>query len=241
MSKVIEFENLVPETYVNQSRDFQMMCAVLDITYNALKSHIDMDSRLNDPFLCPSQYLPLLSRKLGFDYQSVIYEDELRPILSCFKKLVSYKGSYKGINESVNLFMNIKHKYFRYSVDVDNTNSIIYITIWDEVIDNLDILSDILRYILPCGYSFEYRSLTTIDSLAEIGFRNNQEVTLSVINSVNNSLVSKKGIGVNMPGATGIDTDGAYEEGIINAFNTMQVVGNSQMTDNGVRVDTEGN
>ena len=38
MSKSIQFENLVPETYVNQSRDFQMMCAVLDIAFNACKA-----------------------------------------------------------------------------------------------------------------------------------------------------------------------------------------------------------
>lgn len=259
MSKVIRFEELVPETYVNQSRDFQMLCAVLDDVYNFCKAHIDMNARLNDPFLCPSQYLPMLARKLGFDYQTVIYEDELRPILACFKRLVSQKGSYKGIKETVNLFMNIKHKYFKYSVELDNNQSIIYITIWDEVLDNLDILSDILRYILPCGYSFKYRSLTSINSLASLGFENQQAVTISIINTINNSLVSKLS-----PDGNGdvadirsanitpeIDTGLAYNEGIINAFNTMQVVGNADLTqtdesevvsdNNAIRVDAEGN
>jgi len=244
MSKVIRFEELVPETYVNQSRDFQMMCAVLDEAFNACKTDIDMTSRLNDPFLCPAQYLPLLARKLGFDYQTNIYADELRPILACFKRLVSWKGSYKGIKETVNLFMNIKHKYFRYSVELDSLNSIIYITIWDEVIDNLDILSDILRYILPCGYSFAYRSLKQIENLASLGYMNGQAVYMTLINSINNTAVSLRGTNEDISGSNITpDNDYNYNEGIINAFNTMQVVGYDQIgvfNETGIRVDMEG-
>ena len=140
--------------------------------------------------------------------------------------------------------MNIKHKYFRYSVELDSLNSIIYITIWDEVIDNLDILSDILRYILPCGYSFAYRSLKQIENLASLGYMNGQAVYMTLINSINNTAVSLRGTNEDISGSNITpDNDYNYNEGIINAFNTMQVVGYDQIgafNETGIRVDMEG-
>lgn len=255
MGKVIQFENLVPEVYVDESRDFQMLCALLNLAFNACKYQVDGMRYLNYPPLCPDQLLPSLSKKLGYDYQTTVYTDELRKILMCFKRLVSWKGSLKGIKETVNLFMNVKHIYFKYAVSVRNNNDSMYpncviISIYDNTIDSLDLLSDILRYILPCGYTLRYTITTDAGNWGDVVSTALQDISFSVINSINNTAVSEKGIGVDISGECELNDTDAYQEGIINAFNTMQVVSQEQIDkfkDNdgvyGIRVDepdTEG-
>ena len=236
MAKAIQFENLVPETYIDQSRDFQMFCALLDLAFNSCKHQIESMKYINVPELCPDNYLQYLSHKLGFEYDSNIYSDKLRKILICFKRLVQYKGSLKGINDSVHLFMNIQHSYFKYSVEVNPSQSSINIIVYDQVVENLDILSDILKYIIPCGYVFQYRFVTTIAKAQEFGSA--QSAQLIIINTLNNSLITS----TKSPYGNGsyrkietVETNPSYQypnkNPIINGFNTMQVVEKKSITD----------
>lgn len=230
MSEVLRFKDLAPETYSNQSRDFQMLTRLLDLMSNSQMHRAEQSFFLNNPEFCSSDYLRLLSHKLGFDYQSTVYENELRQILQAFKYLVSYKGSLKGISEAVNLFMNIKREYFDYTISVDHKQAIIYIDLYDRVISDLSVLTDILRYILPCGYALKYRPLV----LAEFGGADaeySQKIQLALLNSLNNTAIAIKSP---EDGSTTLEyiPDQVAERiksKILNAFNTMQVVANSHL------------
>lgn len=204
-----------------------MMTRLLDLMVNAQKHKVEQSFFLNNPDLCPSVYLKLLSKKIGYDYQVIVYEQELRTILQAFKYLVSYKGSLKGISETVNLFMNIKHEYFRYSISVDNEDAIIYIDLQDDVISDLSVLTDILRYILPCGYRLKYRYLVSATISDEIGHYG-EKYQISVLNSINNTAMSIKSIGDEYV-ADNLPVAERTEGKIINAFNTMQVVSKEQI------------
>lgn len=143
---------------------------------------------------------------------------------------MSYKGSLRGISETINLFMNVKKEYFQYSISVDNKNAIIYIDLHDRVISDLSMLSDILRYILPCGYTLKYRPLvktTLYDASADYG----QKIEMALLNSINNTAIAIKspdeGSFQNIPN----DTANRINSRIVNAFNTMQVVSNEQISD----------
>lgn len=225
MANVIRFTELTPETYSNQSRDFQMICALFDNFLNMCKYEIDGMQYLNCPMLCPDEYLDNLSKKLGFEHDSIIYNDDLRRILNSFRKLVQYKGSFRGIKESIQLFMNIRHIYFEYEIDVQNEIGKIYINVYDQVVENTDMLTDILKYILPCGYLFEYRFLVS-ESVSD-DYSSAENVSAVLINSPNNSLRVSGESPVNNDYTNLVDVTEKYEgnnEDLINNFNTMQVV-----------------
>lgn len=229
MGSVLRFENLTPETYVNQSRDFQMMCRLLNIAFNSSMRDSDTLRYLNSPEYCPSNQLKRLSHKLGFDYTAIIYDDELRKILISFKKLVSYKGSLKGINEAIQLFMNIKHKYFDYSIEVRGNT--LQIMVMSQVIEDFSILTDILKYIIPCGYSFKYIfarelpiQLEPIDSA--------QKISAKLINNINNTLVQiNSPEGGELKYVEDANNSTSTLDELINGFNTMQVVSNKDVND----------
>lgn len=225
MANVIRFIDLTPETYSNQSRDFQMVCALFDNFMNMCKYEIDGMKYLNCPLLCPDAYLDNLSKKLGFEYTSIIYNHDLRRILNSFRRLVQYKGSLKGINGAIRLFMNLRHIYFDYEINIDNKNGMIYIDVYDQVVENTDMLTDILKYILPCGYLFEYRFLVSVP--VSDTYESTEDVAAVLINSPNNSLRTSEESPANGT-YTSLDSitekyDGNNED-LINNFNTMQVV-----------------
>lgn len=250
MSKIIRMTNMVPEVYVNQSRDFQLLCRLIDTAFNAAYTNIEKLRFSNDYENCSSSWLKQLASKIGFEYTSYITDDELRKILSCFKYLVSYKGSLRGIQGAIQLFMNIKHIYFRYDINVTSRtqgeinapNDTIEIIIYNMRVDNLDILSDILKYILPCGYNFSYIFAVEIkdDQAQPIDYA--QKVDIGILNVVNNTLYQITSPDENgdlqvVESATrGTSISGDEDEslGLVNAFNTMEVPSDEQITNSKV-------
>lgn len=222
MAKQLQFTSMVPETYVQQSRDMQMLLELLDICFNGNKYNIDSMLYLNYPELCNDKYLKLLSHKLGFEYDCVIYDDELRKILRSFRHLVEYKGSLKGINDSIHVFMNLKHIYFDYTIQINNDE--IWIMIYQQKVEDLSILSEILKYIIPCGYIYKYYFISRAET-EPTKFSQESEIKSAVLNIINNTSHS-----VISPNASGtiinIENNDANisQNDIINAFNTMQVV-----------------
>ena len=59
-------ENNVPQNYIEESRDFQLLSRLYDLTYNGLRYNIDSMINLNDPMKINEQFLPLLGTKVGF-------------------------------------------------------------------------------------------------------------------------------------------------------------------------------
>ena len=242
MGKVIRTTEVVPEVYINQSRDFQLLCRLIDIACNAAYANIEKLKFANDYEHCTSENLRKLAQKIGFEYTSNITDDELRKILSCFKYPVSYKGSLRGIQGAIRLFMNIKHIYFRYEINVTSRltglnmpNDTIEIIIYNIKIDNLDILSDILKYILPCGYNFSYVFAVEINDVQAVTIDYAQNIDVGILNTVNNTLYQIESDGnqyvENANISTSISADETKSKGLINAFNTMETVSQEQISE----------
>ena len=82
--KRFRLRNNVPDVYVKQSRDFQLMCDLFDIINNGIKFDIDTIIDLSDTTLCRESMLPYLQSKLGLDLSKEIPNDILRIILNSF-------------------------------------------------------------------------------------------------------------------------------------------------------------
>ena len=162
---LVRVEKNVPEVYVNESRDFQVLCrlysfALNDILFNALSMRNVLDTKLT-----PDSILTYLCSRLGFFTSTSFTIEELRKILMCFPQLVKEKGSLQCIYDTVTLFLNIKH--IRSSVHIDITNKIkiapdestpIYIiSIGTDVpLGDTKIMDALWEYLLPTGYNVEY-------------------------------------------------------------------------------------
>lgn len=162
---LVRIEKNVPEIYVNESRDFQVLCrlysfALNDILFNALSMRNVLDTKIT-----PDSILTYLCSRLGFFTSSSFTVEELRKILICFPQLVKEKGSLRCIYDTVTLFLNIKH--IRSSIHVAITNKVkfgtedsvpIYtITIGTDIpLTDTKIMDALWEYLLPTGYNVEY-------------------------------------------------------------------------------------
>ena len=104
---VLRFQDRVPGVYVNESRDFQVMCRVLDCLINGVKFDIDSITDIIDTNLCDVKLLELLQTKLGFFTSAKISDDDLRYILTAFPYLVQQKGSLSSLEGAIYLFLKI--------------------------------------------------------------------------------------------------------------------------------------
>ena len=106
---LFKVQNNVPEVYVNQSRDFQLLCRAYDSIVNGVKFDIDSMLSVINTDECNSRLLPLLQTKLGFISDVPATNDALRYVLKAFPHIVKNKGSLKAIQQAVIVFLKINH------------------------------------------------------------------------------------------------------------------------------------
>lgn len=165
--------NNVPDVYVKQSRDFQLMCDLFDLVNNGVKFDIDTIMDLSDTELCRESMLPYLQKKLGFNLSKEITSENLRKILKSFPYLVNYKGSKMGIEKAIALFLHVIYSDCAHTVTIYNNVSsdsilgpyVINVELKDRVLKQLHILQDLLKYIVPCGYKVHYDLQYYVDDM----------------------------------------------------------------------------
>ena len=146
----------VPEIYVNESRDFQLLCRLKDAIQGAIKYNIDSLRHLNNTLEMNSTLLPLLKSKVGFFKEDTLSEDQLRYLLAGFPYLMKYKGSKKAIDSAVNLWFRVNRiGGTLVSCDIDNTTYEITINI-DTTPQDTDLLDTLFKYLIPTGYIVKY-------------------------------------------------------------------------------------
>lgn len=156
----------VPDVYVRESRDFQLLCNLFDCLQGSLKYDIDSIRDITDTALCNERLLPFLQTKLGFFTKLQISAEDLRLILKAFPTIVKNKGSVKGITQAIQVFLKINGLDMESRVEVRNRKQndpagsyIVKISVKGKIPDTR-ILTEILRYVLPAGYGLEYAFLT---------------------------------------------------------------------------------
>lgn len=162
--KRFRLQNNVPDVYVKQSRDFQLMCNLFDLMNNGVKFDIDTITSSSDTLLCRESMLSYLQHKLGLHMKREVTDDTLRTILKCFPYIVNNKGSKKGVIECICLFLNIIYADCEHTIEIDNKDEnrspsgsyIVSISMEENLLRDLDILDNLLRYVIPTGYIIRY-------------------------------------------------------------------------------------
>ena len=181
MAKIFRLEQNVPDIYIKESRDFQMLCNLFDIMHSSTKFDIDTMTNILDPTLCNESVLPFLQSKLGFFTKRDFTTQELRHVLSSFKRLVKDKGSRIGIREAIEIYLKLICSLGSYRITVTNSkqleqtanlqsfnqtsvekvynklDNVYLIEIQLETsIKNLTVLREMLKYVLPTGYDVHF-------------------------------------------------------------------------------------
>ena len=154
----------VPEVYVKQSRDFQLISRIFDISNNALRFNVKSTSTILDPMLANERILPLLASRVGFFPKSDYNTHALRLVIDAFPYIVRYKGSKLGIEMAVNTILKAEENYSESKVLIDKLNSKILIYCSQSIIDET-LLRDVLSYIIPIGYEIEIGFYKTTGSI----------------------------------------------------------------------------
>lgn len=147
-------ENNVPEVYVRESRDFQLLSRLYDLVFQSAKFSIDSLEQVSDTMRCNDILLPLIAKKVGFFTDLKLTSNADRQILSAFPYIINYKGSLKGINLVANVFERIMNT--KVTVDTDQDDSSRITIVFDNYAPDVTLLYSLLEYIRPTGLVIDY-------------------------------------------------------------------------------------
>ena len=185
MSK-FRLTNNVPDVYVNQSRDFQLLLRLYDSMFSGTKLDIDSMQGLINTSKSRNSILPLLATKVGFFTNLEINDEKLRILLDGFPCLVKNKGSLLAVKQALNLYLKMEHIKANIIISYSNVETIIggsrildhTLNIGsDKTLKNPQILQEIFKYILPIGFSYRFYSFYSLDT-AVVELQNNDDVVV---------------------------------------------------------------
>ena len=167
---MIRTQEMVPDWYIEKSRDFQVLCRLYDFTLNALKYNINTMQSLTDTKSVKDTALPLVGDKFG------IYDKEAasnRQLLDALPGALRDKGSLQSVTTLLNAFMESLdvfdyvlafHSKDKKSAaelsellrrDVQPYSIIIVLSTFPSL-SNLHILDEYLKMVIPTGMIVEY-------------------------------------------------------------------------------------
>ena len=167
---MIRCQELVPDYYIEESRDFQVLCRLYDYTLNSLKFNIDTMQSLTNTRLVKDTVLPLVGDKFGI-YDRHSYTN--RELLTALPGAVKNKGSLNSVKlllnaylESLNIF---DYAVAYYSKDEKsakevsdilrrniNPYTIVIVLSTSPKFVDLHVLDEFLKMVIPCGMIIEY-------------------------------------------------------------------------------------
>lgn len=150
---MFRLENNVPHVYVNESRDFQLMCRLFDAAFSSVKYSTDSLRHVSETSQCNDALLDLLRYKLGLFKSLSCTKDQLRMILEVFPYVTRKKGSIQAVAAVLNLF----HRMFgegnpppEFNIYTISQDKQLVIT-FPYDLKNTQLLVELLMYVLPAG------------------------------------------------------------------------------------------
>lgn len=163
---MFRLQDNVPDNYIKESRDFQLLCRLYDVVNNGVRYDIKSMADLLDANTCQDAVLDLLATRKGFFTNKTFNTKLYRALLDGFPYIQKYKGSKLGVEMAVSLILRLDGLLDSAEISIDNESNNVTITTNYEVINKLA-LDELMRYILPIGMT--YTLSVTTQSLPEYG------------------------------------------------------------------------
>lgn len=221
---MFRLQNNVPEVYVNESRDFQLLCRLYDSLQNGIKYEIDTILNLLEPSAALDEVLELLCTRVGFFPKVQLDSNVLKYIISAFPYLIKNKGTAVGIKAAVYTILKAENDpkaVEQPEVIVTNKSTesgqyepyMVYIFTYNDIY-NRAALKELLGYVLPFGYGY---------TLNKLGSKVSSGDTLDIYSTTTELkvLTSRAGSVRNTPDSKANNMVGTYNMGVVVGYNDL--------------------
>lgn len=151
----LQLEHNTPEIYPEESRDFQLLCRILNIFLNALiekSSKLPYDTSIDT---LDEDLLFVMARRLGFTTHKYFPAIILKNICENFPYLIKHKGTKDAIQKAAYTVLSANQDVVYLDVEVDTNNLKINILSNASAMD-LEYLDELLTFVVPAGMLWEY-------------------------------------------------------------------------------------
>lgn len=147
---MIKLQDMTPDVYYNQSRDFQYIGRLFDIVLNSVKTNADLIKECPLSMNSDERLIDLMTMTLGFKSKHNYNVKQLTALCSAFCEIIKNKGSLYSIELAARTLFSAESvkQDFEYDINEDNTEIAIYVP---EELTDLNLFRDLLTYILPAG------------------------------------------------------------------------------------------
>lgn len=176
----MKLENILPEVYYKESRDFSYIARLIEILMNYMKTAADNVNRKNNNKNIDNYLLQLLTNTLGFKLKHNYNTKDLLAICTSLVELYRKKGSTSAITDAVQLLINsqgIDQKIvWKENLKLENGN--LTLSIPNTLTDTI-LIEDLFDYILPAGITYSFIRVNNVTY--------DKEANFTVINHSDNS------------------------------------------------------
>lgn len=175
MGKAIRLYELTPEVYFRKSRDFQYIARLYDIVLNYNKLNTDLINGLPVSADTDPGIIDLLAYTLGFKSKHNYNVKQLAALCSSFTKILHLKGTETAIKMACDTLLFSEGITEESQVEFENNTVIIYIP---AKLSDINLLKDILIYILPAGLGCKIirENKIYVQPTTNIGFSNSADL-----------------------------------------------------------------
>ncbi len=182
---MIRTQEMVPDYFIEKSRDFQVLCRLYDFAFNALKYNVDSMRAVTDTRMAKDTVLPLIGDKFGI-YDKLAYSN--RFLLEALPIALKYKGSLKAVSILINAYLD-SEDIFDYAAafnckdeesakemsellnrEVKPYSITIFLSDYPSM-TNLHILNEYLKMVLPSGMIVEYMFGTSFKIIEKFKYK----------------------------------------------------------------------
>ena len=234
---MIKLQNYTPEIYYKESRDFQFIGRLYDLVLNSIKTEVDLLYYLPLSVNSDDKLLELLSMTFGFKSKHQYSAKQLKAICSVFSEIIKNKGSIKALKiacEALFNAMDISQGLdYDFTPGKDKTELNLYIS---EEFDDINILYDLLDYILPAGVSCKIIKELHLNTSSLTNLGTTDLVSYGRVNTNNYAILPQLSTSQNTNLADGILSTSDAIKALINERNTST---NTVTTKPGFTVNSE--
>lgn len=148
---MIRLQDLTPEVYYQQSRDFQYIGRLYDIVLNAVKTNVDMIYSVPSADAAGSKMIDLLATTLGFRAKHEYNVKQLAAICSIFPLILRNKGNIQSILLIGQALLNSEGVTDSFGYTINEYNPYLIQLFVPPGLSDINLLLDLIPYVLPAG------------------------------------------------------------------------------------------
>lgn len=147
---MIRLQDMTPDVYYQQSRDFQFIGRLFDIVLNATKTNVDLVKECPISDNSDKKLMDLMTLTLGFKSKHNYNIKQLAALCSAFCEIIKNKGSVYSLELAIKTLFGAEGIDLRFEYEINQSTMTVSIYV-PKSLSDVNLLKDLLNYILPAG------------------------------------------------------------------------------------------